>query len=121
MAWYDLLWWVSIAVLWAGIAINAVSFWRNRRLVGEVHDTARLALDALDAVEQSRDPGRDVHDRLARSFEARLILTDARDQATPDPALRRAAAQTFAAQVIEDVQRANLALVDAEPDAESHP
>lgn len=90
--------------------------WRKLRVLDELRDTTLLALELLELMEQSQDPGRDVHLRFAAGLEAGMLRTEG----LPDPAARRAAAMTMAAEMIGVIRRANLQLVageEPEPEA----
>ncbi len=103
-----------VAGLAAGFAWATVR--ASRRTIAMLHETAEVAIDKLEAMEQSQDPGREVSDRLARAFESRLITIDG---PKVEPHHRRASAQVMAAQTIETIRLAKLALVDAEDPAAS--
>lgn len=94
-----------IAGFAAGIA--GASAWRLKRTLDMVLEQTRVAFDQLDMLERARDPGREVHDRLAFALESGMIATSG---PRVEPAVRRATAQLLAAQVIEDIRRANLEL-----------
>jgi hypothetical protein len=90
----------------------------NRRLIKAMegaHETAEVAMDLLDQMEQAHDPGRDAHERFARALETGMIRPPGTDD-RPDPAARRAAAMAMAADMIGVMRRANLVMVDASPE-----
>lgn len=92
-------------------AVLEVRKWR--KLAEGALDTAQVALDALDRMEEARDPGRDVHTRLAAALEASVIV-HSDGPPRPDPAMRRTLAMAMAGDMIAAARRARLLI---EPEA----
>lgn len=109
--WTIVLPWVPALLYGLGLGYFWASNRRYRRLLDDVIDTATIALEILAAMEQAQDPGRDVHERLARALEPTVTLPPSFDN-RPDEAGRRALAMERAALVIDAMRRANLRLVD---------
>ena len=99
--------WLAPALAMTTVAISLVTSRRWLRTLALMQETLEVQDDLLDAMEMAQDPGREVHDRLARAIEARLVITDG---PRLEPGHRRAAAQAIAAQLIDDIRRANLEL-----------
>lgn len=104
----------AIAPWWPTIAITGVSaIWgylagKYRALARGALDNAAVALDMLTQMELARDPGREVHERLARVMEAQMIRLDG---PPVSPSERRAAAMGMTAALIENIRVAGLTLV----------
>lgn len=90
-----------------GLSLSTHRTWR--RIAREALVEADEAADAMNAMRQAHDPGRDVQNRLAAAMEAHMIRTGG--PAKPDPAGRRLAAQAFAVDLLETMRRAGLAVV----------
>ena len=92
-----------------GIAYSMAITWRRRANLAM--DRADSYLEQLDLMTAAHDPGRDVHERLARVIEASLV----KNHGGPDPAGRRTAAMGVAEAMLTAITSAGLEVVVKEP------
>ena len=95
------------------LGMTLATFVRYRRLAHRMIELNRELLERLELALQAQDPGRDIHERLARMMEATMV----KSEGLPDPAGRRAAAMAAAAGIIETVTSAKLRIVAEDEDA----
>lgn len=117
MTFLDVVQTVTFVVMGAAAGIAIAEARHARRQAARAQETAEVALDVLELMEQAHDPGRSVHNRLAAAMEASLVRMPDDGPADPDVAGRRAAAQAMAAQFIETCRRADLRIVTNDGEA----